>query len=197
MTNSTDLPSTPATLPSTPASHLPPTQKRKRPAPLNLDTLLPHSKRPSTSPPHKVSQQNTQHYRLPPSSPTKADSTPTLPASRRLRRLPSCSITETFHSVHSPNIQSPALPPDSAPVIRMRTSFTYSQLEILEDTFSKQNQISHLHSCQIAGEFELPVECITSWFSNRRHLQRKREQRRLNFLNLRAKQKSTKQKSTF
>ena len=176
--------------PSTPTSHLPTSQKRKRPPPLDLRTLLPRSKRPSLSPPDKI----IEHKRQAPYSPAKpcSPAEPSLPleAAKR-RRLPSCSVTETFHSVHSPNIQSPALQPDSPPIIRMRTSFTYTQLQTLEETFTAQNQISRLHSHQIAEQFRLPVECITSWFKNRRHLQKKRDQRKMTLLKLGAKQISS------
>ena len=107
-----------------------------------------------------------------------------LEAAKR-KRLPSCSVIQTFHSVHSPNIQSPAIQHNSSPVVRMRTSFTYSQLQTLEETFSAQNQISQLHAHQVAGQFELPVQSITSWFSNRRYLKKKRDQRRQALLKLR------------
>ena len=179
--------------PTTPTKCLPTSQKRKRPPPLDLKTLLspppppPPPRRPSISQSVKVTKNKIQA----PYSPTRPSSPaePNFPleSAKRIRLL-TCSVTETFHSVHSPNIQSPAIQPDSTPVIRMRTSFTYSQLQTLEETFSTQNQISRLHGHQIAGQFELPVECITSWFSNRRHLKKKRDQRRLALIKLRARQ---------
>ena len=146
----------------------PKTQRKKRPPPLDLE--LTRSKRIFLSPPDKV----TNHIIKDSYSPTKSTSP------SKLRGLQQVSITETFHSVHSPNIHSPAIQTDSTkPIIIMRTSFTYSQLQTLEETFSEQSRISRLHGHQIANQFELPVECITSWFSNRRDLQRKRDQRKL------------------
>ena len=100
------------------------------------------------------------------------------------RRLLCCLVSETRHAVQSLITQSHEVL--ATPVIRMRTSFTYSQLQTLEETFSEQSRISRLHAEQIAGKFELPVECITSWFSNRRDLQRKRDERRLKLEKTRA-----------
>ena len=166
-------------------------KKRTRPPPLDLNILFPRCKRPSTSPPKRTTQHKTHSES--PYSPNKpfSPAEPTLPldAAGR-RRLLSCSVIETFHSVHSPNIQSPAIQHNSSPVIRMRTSFTYSQLQTLEETFSAQNQISQLHAHQVAGQFELPVQSITSWFSNRRYLKKKRDQRRQALLKLRTGQSS-------
>ena len=146
---------------------------------------------------HKDTVQTKGLKRTSPQSPEKTEC---ITLADKRRRLLSCMVEETFHSIHSPDIQSPGIPsplPDSPtipatsatkkirpsshsspPIIRMRTSFTYSQIEILEETFSAQPQISKLHAAQLAAQFDLPTECITSWFSNRRHLERKRDRRR-------------------
>ena len=191
--------------PSTPTSHLPTSQKRRV---LDLNTYLFRSKRSSISSEDKLSHEQTVHEHQYSSKLISSDSTPTTQKKKRPPPLDleltrskinrtflsppdnvtnHISITETFHSVHSPNIHSPDIQTDSNPVrIRMRTSFTYSQLQTLEETFSEQSRISRLHAEQIAGKFELPVECITSWFSNRRDLQRKRDERRLKLEKTRA-----------
>ena len=195
----------PSCNPSTPTSHLPTSQKRRV---LDLKTYLSRSKSSSiSSDEDKLSHEQTVHEHQYSSKPISSDSTPTTQKKKRPHPLDleltrskrtflsppdkvpnhiikdsysptkftSPSITETFHSVHSPNIHSDS----TMPIIRMRTSFTYSQLQTLEETFSEQSRISRLHGHQIANQFELPFECITSWFSNRRDLQRKRDQRKL------------------
>ena len=192
--------------PSTPTSHLPTSQKRRV---LDLKTYLSRSKTSSISSEDKLSHEQTVHKHQYIPKLISSDSTPTtqkkkrpppldleLTRSKRIFLSPPNkvtnhtsieSISETFHSVHSPNIHSPAIQTDSTkPIIRMRTSFTYSQLQTLEETFSEQSRISRLHAEQIAGKFDLPVECITTWFSNRRDLQRKRDERRLKLEKTRA-----------
>ena len=163
--------------PSTPTSHLPTSQKRRV---LDLKTYLSRSKSSSISSEDKLSHEQTVHEHQYISKPISSDSTPTTQKKKRPPPLDleltrskikrtflsppdkvTNHITETFNSVHSPNIHSPAIQTDSNPFrIRMRTSFTYSQLQTLEETFSEQSRISRLHAEQIAGKFELPVECI-------------------------------------
>ena len=105
---------------------------------------------------------------------------PKLSSPSKRRRLLCCLVSETRHAVQSLITQSPEVL--ATPNIRMRTSFTYSQLQTLEEIFSEQSRISRLYAEQIAEKFKLPVECITSWFSNRRDLQRKRDQRKVDNL---------------
>ena len=146
------------------------------------DVILPQSKKPSLSPPDSHGESNTPSC----SSPIKHTVSPTKPS---CRQLSSYSVAEIDH--HIPTATEKDAPSNFSaptfPIIRMRTSFTYSQLQILEDIFSQQNQISEDHALRIAGQFQLPVDCIGSWFSNRRHLQRKRDQRKLRMMNLKSK----------
>ena len=75
----------------------------------------------------------------------------------------------------TPSLDSPDL--DRPLFFRMRTSFTYSQLETLEETYKSYPQISRLDAAEIARRFGIPVDGVTTWFSNRRAKQRKDKQR--------------------
>ena len=142
------------------------------------EVILPQSKKPYISPPDSHEESNIPSCR----SLIKHTLSPSKPS---CRQLSSCSVAETDHPIPTTtekdvhrNFSAPEFP-----IIRMRTSFSYSQLQILEDVFSQQNQISEDHALRIAEQFQLPVDCIGSWFSNRRHLQRKRDQRKLRMMN--------------
>ena len=137
---------------------------RVGPIKLNLKALLPHSKRRSTSPVSRSEIRSSY-------SPERPSSSVKFEAKRRRELY--CSVSEATHSKLSPNI-----PADSMQGTRMRTSFTYSQLQILEETFAANTQINPCYAQRLAENFQLPVECITSWFWNRRNLQRRRGQRR-------------------
>ena len=142
------------------------------------EVILPLSKKPYISPPDSHEGSNIPSCR----SPIKHTVSPSKPS---CRQLSSSSVAETDHPIPT-TTEKDALRNFSAPefpIIRMRTSFSYSQLQILEDVFSQQDQISEDHALRIAEQFQLPVDCIGSWFSNRRHLQRKRDQRKLRMMN--------------
>ena len=64
------------------------------------------------------------------------------------------------------------------PRIRLRSSFSFSQIEVLESTFALKPYMTTEESERLANLFKLPIECIVGWFSNRRDLKRKREERR-------------------
>ena len=110
----------------------------------------------------------------------------TPPNSSGVSTLPACTTSPPLlpppHT--SPrNLPTPARTnsrpvPPPLPIIRMRTSFSYSQLETLERAFKEHSYISQSYAECLAGQFQLPVECVTSWYSNKRDLERRREERR-------------------
>ena len=154
------------------------TMKRCGQARMDLDTPYPCSKVPAITPPD-----------TPSSTQAPCTSSPFRPVSAaKRRRLFSSQLAEMLQPVSSSTTPRPSIAATSSPASRMRTSFTFSQLQTLEETYSAHDQINRSDANKIAREFGLPVECIASWFSNRRDLQRKRDQRRL--VLLREKQKS-------
>ena len=92
-------------------------------------------------------------------------------------------LTDSFQSSsHPPSLRASRSENSSfsnpcPPVIRLRTSFSFSQLETLESAFTKSLDRGEMRTGPLAATLDVPVESVVSWFASRLELQEKRQQR--------------------